>query len=78
MQLNLQEYLIVYKNGSLLNADCEITAVRIRTIGDHQMWPDIAGTTLLFSSEAKYYSVNALDKMTSVHGFYKAIQPRYG
>ena len=71
MQLNLQEYLIVYKNGSLLNADCEITAVRIRTIDGHQMWPNINGTTLLFSmkrnsSETIYYE------------FHREIQPRYG
>ena len=78
VQLNLKDYLTIHKDGLLLNADCELTAVRIRTIGDHQMWPHITGTTLLFSSETKYYSINALDQMMSVDGFYKAIQPRYG
>ena len=80
MQLNLQEYLTVHKDFALLNADREITADRIRMVGDHQIWPYIPGSTLLFSSETKYYTVNVLDELdlTSVHGFHKAIKPRYG
>ena len=81
--------MTVHKNGSLLNADCETISVRIRTVGNatvgnatagHQMWPNIIGTTLLFSKKTKYYSENALDSLnlTSVHNFQKAIKPRYG
>ena len=74
----------VHEDGSLLNAECEIISVRIRTVGNgtkgHQMWPNIIGTTLLFSRKTKYYSENALDSLnlTSVHDFQKAIKPRYG
>ena len=80
MRLNLQEYLTVHRDGELFKADCEITAVRIRTVGDHKIWPYITRTTLLFSSEKKYYTVEALDQMdlTGVYGFHKTIQPRYG
>ena len=76
VQLNLSKYLKVHKNGSLLNADCKTIAVRIRTVFDHQMWPNINATTLLFSNNTKYYSDDALD--ISNYDFHKAIKPEYG
>ena len=80
MQHNLQDYLTVNKDGSILNARCKIIGVRIRTVGDHEMWPDITGTTLLFSKKTKYFSANALDSLnlTNVYDFQKTIHPTYG
>lgn len=80
VQLDLKEYLTLHKNGSYLEAQCENKAVRIRPIGDQRFWPNIAETTLLFSSKNKFYTIDALDAldMTSFHTFHKAIKPKYG
>ena len=71
--------MIVHKNGSFLNAGCESKAVRIRPVSGHIMWPNIPGTTLLFSS-IKYYFKDALDQIGAIvfYDFHKAVKPNYG
>ena len=71
---------MVYNDGLLLNEECEIIAVRIRTVSVHRMWPNIPGTTLLFSSKKKFYTANALDNKDDIdfYDFHKAIKPKYG
>ena len=82
---------MVYNDGLFLNEECEIIAVRIRTVSvtdvdatvnqnPHIMWPNIPGTTLLFSSKKKFYTANALDNKDDIdfYDFHKAIKPKYG
>ena len=71
---------MVHNNGSSLNDDCEIIAVRIRTVSVNQMWPNIPRTTLLFSSKNKYYTNDDLDNNDDIdfYDFHKAINPKYG
>ena len=69
---------MVYNDGSFFNEECEIIAVRIRTVSVHRMWPNIPRTTLLFSSKEKYHTIDALDNRDDYHKFHKAIKPKYG
>ena len=71
---------MVHNNGSSLNDDCEIIAVRIRTVSVNQMWPNIPRTTLLFSSKNKYSTKDDLDNNDDIdfYDFHKAIKPKYG
>ena len=71
---------MVHNNGTSSNDECEIIAVRIRTVSVNQMWPNIPRTTLLFSSKKKYYTTNDLDYNDDIefHDFHKTIKPKYG
>ena len=72
---------IIYKNGSLVDADCESKAVRIRNIIEHTFWPNIPRTTLLFSN-IKFYNLSEIgdiDVFSDFNGsFHKAVKPKYG
>ena len=70
VQLNLTEYLIIHKNGSMLNAACESKAVRIRSISEQRLWPNIPRTTLIFSSKSTVYVAD--------YNFHKKVKPKYG
>ena len=73
------EYLKIH-NGELLNDECKIIAVRIRTVSVNQMWPNIPKTTLLFSRKMKYYRTDELNNKDDIrfHDFHKAVNPKYG
>ena len=70
----------VHDNGAFLNDECETIAVRIRSVSVNRFWPNIAKTTLLFSSKKKYYTVEELDNKDDIgfHDFHKAVKPKYG
>ena len=80
VQFDLTKYLTVHNDGSALNDECEIIAVRIRSISVNRMWPNIPKTTLVFSSKKKYCTIDELDNKDDIdfHDFHKAVKPKYG
>ena len=85
VQLDLTEYTILDKDGSLIDADCESKAVRIRNISEHRHWPNIPGTTLLFSENENYENETSLHETGDIDcfdnfvgNFSKAVKPNFG
>ena len=85
VQLDLTKYTVVHKNGSLVDADCESKAVRIRPISEHIFWPNIPRTTLLFSENENYFNKSTLEKIEDIDDFddfngslHRAVKPNYG
>ena len=55
--------------------------MRIRTISEHDFWPNIPRTTLVFSDKTKFYNEFSLSKTEYVDVFddiRKAVKPNYG
>ena len=67
-------------NSAFLNDECEMIAVRIRTVSNHRNWPNIPKTILLFSRKMKYYTIDELYNKDDIdfHDFHKAVNPKYG
>ena len=85
VQLDLSKYTMVHKNGSLVDADCESKAVRIRNISEHTFWPNIPRTTLLFSKNQDYIYETTVEDIGDIDyfdddfgSFSKAVKPNYG
>ena len=79
VQLDLSKYTMVHKNGSLVEADCESKAVRIRNTPQHTSWP-FPRTTLLFSKNENYDNKTTLEDKGDIDdfAFSKAVKPNYG
>ena len=71
-RLDLNEYLTEH-DADLLDAQCEIKAIRIRAVADQIMWPNIPKTTLLFSDKNTYSS-----KRVDLDDYYPTVKPHYG
>lgn len=76
----MTKYTILHKNGSLVDADCESKAVRIRDISEHSFWPNIPRTTLLFSENENYCDEASLENTGDINifNFHKAVKPNFG
>ena len=79
VKVDLKAYL-KKRNESLVIHNCKSTAVRIRTIDNHEMWPNIPDTTLLFSDADRYNPKEILDENGDVTDdmFSPGVKPNYG
>ena len=77
---NLTAHLI-HKNCSFVNADCQAKAIKIRTMDEHFMWPNITGNTLMFSrrkSKPPFLKETDIKEDIDYYEWRKTVKSHYG